>query len=103
MITVSCTCGWSMTEPSKIQAELTFEKHRRQECPVYRLCVICAEIGLGKVRPLDEKPRRGQKAEEGFVCDKCNDLHPRDADYAFDGLSAPSRSTPMGSRRGKSK
>ena len=101
MITVSCTaCGWSQTEPSKLQADVVLVKHRRELCPNYRLCMLCGEIGEGKVRPLDAKPRRGEPSEEGFICNDCNDVHPRDGDYAFDGLGAPSRNA-MGSRKGK--
>lgn len=99
MITVSCECGWSAREPSQIQANATFDQHRRRGCPIFQTCMICTEIGPGKLRILETEQ---ENAPQEFVCDRCWFEHPRQGNYAFDNSGAPSKAMAWGgSRRGK--
>ena len=93
MITISCDCGWSAQEPSKIQADVTFDQHRRRGCLLYSTCMICLEIGPGKLRPPEVE---GGPIE--FICERCWSEHPREGNYHFDSSSIPSKALAMGGR-----
>ena len=82
MIQVGCTCGWKSTEPSRRQADVAIDEHRRLHCTLERTCAICAEIAPGAMRVLDE----GKPAV--FVCNDCDGEHPRSGRYSFDDSGA---------------
>ena len=82
MIRVGCNCGWSASAPSRIQANLAIDEHRRLHCLLERTCAICTEIAPGAMRELDAgKP-------PVFVCNGCHDDHPRSGRYGFDDSGA---------------
>ncbi len=86
MIAIGCSCGWKSSEPSRRQADLALEEHRRLHCTRERLCAICAEVAPGAERELDV-------GKLVFVCDGCHDEHPRGGRYGFDDSGAPRRAT----------
>lgn len=88
MIAIGCNCGWKSSEPSRRQADLAIDEHRRIHCPLERICSICTEVGRGALRK-----QLGRNAPPVFVCDRCHDEHPRSGRYNYDGSGMASRVT----------
>lgn len=100
MAEVPCEyCGWTAREPSPIQAQVAFDKHRRLECPHYRMCMSCTDMAAGSVRKFDDNDK---KEKPSFICDRCWNEHPRLGGYAFDNMSSPSKNSPRAKVKGKS-